>query len=149
MGRPTATPSGRASRPWLRSGPVVDVDIQAGERSRFLEQVHEAVARWTRHDGTLVLVLVDVDRLGVVNETLGYATGDAVLAALAARLHERVRAGGLVVRLGADVAVLCPSPQGVIDHAVATLAERVRVAIEEPIDISGRSLFLQASIGIS
>jgi diguanylate cyclase (GGDEF)-like protein len=129
---------------------VVDVDIhQAGERSRFLQRVHEAVARWTRHDGTLMLVLVDVDRLGLVNETLGYATGDALLAALAARLHDRVRAGDLVARLGADVAVLCTSPQGVSDHAVATVAERIRIAVEEPIDVSGRSLFLQASIGIS
>jgi EAL domain-containing protein (putative c-di-GMP-specific phosphodiesterase class I) len=71
------------------------------------------------------------------------------LAALTARLHDRVRAGDLVVRLGADVAVLCTSPQGVTDHAVATVAERIRVAVEEPIDASGRSLFLQASIGIS
>ena len=128
----------------------MDVDIhQAGERNVFLERVHEAVARWTRHDGTLVLVLVDVDRLGLVNETLGYATGDALLAALATRLHHRVRAGDLVARLGADVAVLCTSPDGVTDHAVATLAERIRVAVEEPIEVSGRSLYLQASIGIS
>ena len=126
------------------------VDVhQAGERRVFLDRVDEALARWQRHGGSLILALVDLDRLGLVNETLGYATGDAVIEATADRLHDRFRAGDAVARLGADVVVLCTSPQTPSDHAVATLAQRLRMSVEEPVDVPGRKLYLQASIGIA
>jgi diguanylate cyclase (GGDEF)-like protein len=128
----------------------VPVDVrQVGDRRLFLDRLDQALARWERHGGSLTLALVNIDRLGVVNETLGYATGDAVLDALADRLGERFRGGDAVTRLGADVAVLCTTPQNPSDHAVATVAQRLRMAVEEPVDIPGRQLFLQASIGIA
>jgi diguanylate cyclase (GGDEF)-like protein len=140
-----------------RDGRLVGVGVEVrervaanrGDRRQFLERVSWALERWNRHHGTLVLAVVDLDRFGLVNETVGYDAGDALLTTLAARLHDGFRATDLVSLLAADVAVLCTAPQAVNDHGVVTIAERIRGAVEEPVEVAGREVFLSASIGLA
>ena len=73
------------------------------------------------------VVMVDVDRFKIINDTYGHPTGDAVLRAVGAALSGAVRAGDVVARLGGDefaVGLRAVTPAG-----LARLTERIRDAI--------------------
>jgi diguanylate cyclase (GGDEF)-like protein len=72
------------------------------QRDVGLDRLHAEVARCQRSDESLVVVFVDVDHLKLVNDSLGHAAGDAVLAAVGRALRDGLRAYDLVVRYGGD-----------------------------------------------
>jgi diguanylate cyclase (GGDEF)-like protein len=106
------------------------------------------IARELRERRPFALVLLDLDRFKEVNDTLGHASGDAVLREVAARLSAMAGAGGLVGRMGGDeFAVLLP---GVYEGTVARrTAERLRASLDEPIRIDDASIEITASAGVS
>jgi diguanylate cyclase (GGDEF)-like protein/PAS domain S-box-containing protein len=117
-------------------------------RTLFADRVAHAAARAAREDTSLAVVCVDVDRFQDVNETLGHATGDALLRALAARLTSVVRSDDTLARLGGDeFGVLCEVVGG---EAGATKAvARIMAAFEAPVEVGGRSLHVAASLGVA
>lgn len=86
-------------------------------RAAGMDQLEREVRRARRFDDRkLVVVFADLDDLKVVNDTLGHATGDAVLRELAAVLRRRVRAYDLVIRWGGDEFV-CSLPGAGLEAA--------------------------------
>src|SRR6185295_5110702 len=83
-----------------------------------------------------------------VNDTLGHATGDALLQTIAARIQREMRGADLVARLGGDeFAILvehCPD-----EITLRALAERVLTAIRAPVALAGRHLVVHASAGMA
>lgn len=60
---------------------------------------------WPRADEsnvTLALLLIDLDRFNLVNDSRGHAAGDEMLVRTASRLRELSPAGGFLARLGGD-----------------------------------------------
>ena len=101
-----------------------------------------------RVQGTLTgLLMLDLDRFKDVNDTLGHEAGDRVLAELAARLAEAVRADDVVGRIGGDeFAVVLPDA---VDAAtVEAVARRILSACSEPVVDGGMQLRVGASIGM-
>lgn len=85
-------------------------------RRRFGEEVERALADAQRHGHTGALVLLDLDGLKHLNDTLGHAVGDDLLVAVADVLRGRLRATDVAARLGGDeFAVLAPH----VDEAAA------------------------------
>jgi diguanylate cyclase (GGDEF)-like protein len=110
----------------------------------LLESRLEEVARAGR---TVALCVVDLDRFKEVNDTLGHATGDALLCALAARLSGAVRDSDAVVRLGGDEFVLLLAVE---DREVATnVVARLAAHIHEPYDLAGVRLEVEMSVGVA
>ena len=71
-------------------------------RAAFVDMLQRAVAD-ARDDGSIVGVLYfDVDRLKVVNDSLGHATGDMLLVQIAERVHRMLRTTDVLARLGGD-----------------------------------------------
>jgi diguanylate cyclase (GGDEF)-like protein/PAS domain S-box-containing protein len=95
------------------------------------------------------VVFIDLDHFKPINDRLGHAAGDEVLAAAAERLRLGVRAQDLVGRLGGDeFLVVCPG----IAHpeVVSTVAERIVESLAEALLLScGEVVELKASIGIA
>ena len=90
------------------------------------------------------LLVIDVEGFRELNETLGHKAGDALLRGVAGRLAPVV-GGDLLVRLGADefAALLRPPADG------AEVAERIRTALAEPIDLDGVTVAIEGTVGIA
>lgn len=107
------------------------------------------LARASRHELQLALVVVDLDDFKNVNDVHGHPAGDAVLREVAAVLRETVRDSDLAGRWGGEEFVLI-LPR--TDAAGAKqLAERVRAALEERTILSpdGVPLRVTASFGVA
>jgi diguanylate cyclase (GGDEF)-like protein len=93
------------------------------------------------------LVLLDLDRFKEINDALGHRYGDELLAQIGPRLAGTVRAGDTVARLGGDeFAVLLPEITCL--GAALAVAEKLRTATEQPFQISGAELTVEASAGV-
>ncbi|HEX8025059.1 MAG TPA: EAL domain-containing protein [Candidatus Limnocylindrales bacterium] len=92
------------------------------------------------------VVLLDVDRFQIVNESLGHAVGDRVLREVGERISAVLGQGETVARFGGDTfGVLLPDTDA--DAALA-VAERISNQLKPPFDLDGRTWFISASMGI-
>jgi diguanylate cyclase (GGDEF)-like protein len=107
-----------------------------------------AHSRSTRRSSHMALLLLDIDLFKQVNDALGHAVGDRLLAEVAARLRPAVKPGASVFRLGGDeFAILAPR---LPDTAAArAIADKVARALAEPVTLDGLPLDVSAAIGIA
>lgn len=116
-------------------------------RRRFMEMLERECQRVHRTGGDLALAMLDLDRFKSVNDTLGHAAGDRVLAEVAAVMRESARATDVIARYGGDEFLIL-TPDTAADEAVVG-AERIRQRIaDHPIPFSGRTLQVTVSIGV-
>jgi len=95
----------------------------------------------------LALLFCDLDEFKRVNDSLGHGTGDQVLVEIAHRLSRTRRASDTIARTGGDeFVILCEGLRDVED--AATIAEKVRDAVEAPIELDGHDAVISVSIGI-
>ena len=117
-------------------------------RSAFLAALERTVATATR-DGSVVGVLFfDVDRFKLINDSLGHAAGDHLLTELAARVETALRPSDVLGRLGGDEFVVA-LPSLADAYEAVTIAERIRAAVAEPIEILDRRVRVSISIGVA
>ena len=129
---------------------LADYDALTGLPNRRLlqDRLGQAIARGRRSRGRCALLLVDVDRFKRVNDSLGHAAGDRVLAMVAERLQRGRRAEDTAARLGGDeFAVLLPEVSSPEDAAL--VADRVLAVLSEPFTLDGRELIVTASVGVA
>jgi diguanylate cyclase (GGDEF)-like protein len=117
-------------------------------RQLFLNQLGMALHHARRNNTMCTVLFLDLDRFKVVNDSLGHAAGDTVLQTVADRIRSTIRAEDSVTRLGGDeFAVLGSEVEGPDDAEL--LANRIIVALKEPIVIDGQEIFVTTSLGIS
>ena len=92
---------------------------------------------------------LDLDRFKDVNDTLGHATGDALLEEVAARLKESVRETDLVGRLGGDEFAIVQFCDGCEPTAAPALASHIVEVIAAPYEIEGHPVVIGISVGIA
>ncbi len=104
----------------------------------------------TPDDGGLTsaaLLVLDLDNFKLVNDAMGHYGGDHLLMELAARLVGVVRADDTVARLGGDeFGVLVAGPLWA--GQAEALAERIRLALAEPVDLVEGRVTVTASVGV-
>ena len=117
-------------------------------RAYFREVVHGAIALAAAGGHSVAVLMLDLDRFKHVNDVLGYALGDRLLVAVAARLGaEVVREGDVVARLGGDeFALLLPDADAAAARAVA---QRITASFERPLTLDEQTIDLGAGIGIA
>lgn len=100
-----------------------------------------------QHCGPHALMLLDLERFGEINHSLGHRTGDQVLCAIASRLTTDLPPGAQVARLSGDkFALWLPLRDGTDPLA---LARSIQTRLREPIDIGAGRLAVTARFGIS
>jgi len=117
-------------------------------RVLFNDRLHQALADARRRQRLVALMLLDMDRFKVVNDTMGHEAGDSLLEEIAARLQRCIREGDTVSRLGGDEFALVFADVGAVQH-VAQLAQNVLSQFAAPVVVGGREIFSGASIGIA
>ncbi|HET9658233.1 MAG TPA: EAL domain-containing protein [Kineosporiaceae bacterium] len=117
-------------------------------RVLFLDRLGVALARAERDHRPLAVLLLNVDHFAGINDTLGHEAGDALLTALAERIRTALRPGDSGARFAGDeFAVLCEPPVG--ESTARRIAERIRSALSVPVEVSGRWITPELSIGIA
>ena len=136
-------------------------------RRQLLWRTERALEHARRHGHLCALLLIDLDRFKVINDTLGHAAGDELLTEVARRLRSCVRHSDQVMessveagssrahrtleavgRLGGDefVALL---PEVATEHDAERVAARILDAMRQPILVAGQECFVTASVGVA
>ncbi|MBA3865034.1 MAG: diguanylate cyclase [Solirubrobacterales bacterium] len=117
-------------------------------RVLFHERCEVALLDAKNNRTQFAVLLIDLDRFKDVNDTLGHASGDRLLQALAAELPAQMRRGDTVARLGGDefaiLALEITDPS-----AVLALAEKLRELFARAREVDGVEVEVDASIGIA
>ena len=118
-------------------------------RATFYDRVEHAIAlnRGQRVYDFAVFFL-DLDRFQLVNDSHGYAAGDALLCEVAQRVRRCVRVTDTVARIGGDeLTILAETIAG--PHDATQLAARILDALRAPFCVGGQEVFTSGSIGIA
>jgi diguanylate cyclase (GGDEF)-like protein/PAS domain S-box-containing protein len=132
----------------LQSVAQTDPLTGLANRMLLLDHVRQAIARSARSGTKIALLYLDIDRFKQVNDSLGHATGDALLKGFAVRLRGCVRTSDTVARLGGDEFVVLLDELKEGDHALR-VAENILDAMAAPIAIDGQPLKISVSIGLA
>ena len=117
-------------------------------RVLFQEKCRVAILRARRRATTLGVLFIDLDHFKTINDSLGYAAGDLLLTAVAARLRGPLHELDTLARVGADeYAVLMEDIGSGSD--LAAVAQSLLDTLSKPFPVSGQKIYVSASIGIS
>jgi diguanylate cyclase (GGDEF)-like protein len=122
--------TGLPNRDWLQ-----------GQLRQTLESAEQAGHKFA-------VILLDLDRFKLVNDTLGHGRGDKLLKEVAARVREAVGETGAVARLGGDEFAVLTSPLAETGDAGA-IAQAILHVLSRPFVLEGHDVFVTASVGIS
>jgi diguanylate cyclase (GGDEF)-like protein/PAS domain S-box-containing protein len=124
----------------------VDSVTGVATRARFLELLDE-LSTHPDPSGHAVLY-IDLDGFKGVNDHLGHAAGDAVLAETAARICAAAPDDAVVGRLGGDEFVVLCAP-GTGEHEATATCQRIIDAASRPIAAGGGLATVGVSIGVA
>jgi diguanylate cyclase (GGDEF)-like protein/PAS domain S-box-containing protein len=125
-----------------------DIQTDLPNRALFQDRLTQALLKIERTERIVAVLFVGVDRMQVINETLGHAMGDACLKEVAVRMVNILRPGDTVARFGGDeFAILLDNIASTDD--IAPVTRDLLAAIATPMMIKGRELVLTMSAGIS
>ncbi|MEC3909928.1 EAL domain-containing protein [Sphingobium sp. CR2-8] len=117
-------------------------------RIQMLGSLEQAVAHRHGKPGECTLMMLDLDRFKIVNDTLGHPAGDTLLRQVSQRLQRVVGDKGLVGRQGGDeFKILLPGRHD--QAALAQLAQAIIASISQPYSIEGTAVVIGVSIGLS
>lgn len=125
-------------------------DVLTGLPNRLLlhDRMNNALARARRSGRPLAVLILNLNRLKSVNDSLGHEAGDAVLRETARRLSGCLREGDTLGRLGGDdfVALL---PDIAEPGDAERAAQRFLGAFNDLFAVDDRELYVTASVGIA
>jgi diguanylate cyclase (GGDEF)-like protein/PAS domain S-box-containing protein len=117
-------------------------------RLLFVDRIDVALSKARYSREPLMVLVVDLDRFKLINDSMGHKAGDTLLQQTGARLRHSIQEGDTVARLGGDQFLIL-MPRIGSTSAIPSIGERLLDAIRRPFHIDGRELFVTASIGIS
>jgi diguanylate cyclase (GGDEF)-like protein len=130
-------------------------DVLTGlpNRRLLMDRIDKLLASSQRGATYSAVMFVDLDRFKTINDARGHAVGDAVLCKAAARLEQVVRKADTVARIGGDEFVVLlghlSADLAGASQAAQSVAEKIRTAIGQDVEIEGQLYSCTASIGVT
>ncbi len=109
--------------------------------------LQDALERAVRAQQPLALMLIDLDRFKVVNDTMGHEAGDELLIGVAQRIDRCLPRGALVARLGGDEFVALV-PLTASEH-IDEIADELVLHVGRPVMLRGTQIATGASLGVA
>lgn len=117
-------------------------------RSLLLDRISHATELARRHENTLALIFIDLDRFKQVNDSLGHDYGDELLVEIANRLKLALREQDTVARLGGDEFVILLEDIDLVDE-VLTVCNKLAQDISKPVKLGLQKVSVGSSMGIA
>jgi len=122
----------------------------------MVEQIARAIETEHKNDNSFAVIHVDIDRFKLINDCLGHSIGDLVIKEVSKRLRGKIRKSdnislcnpeSKVARLNGDKFVILIKSIDSMDD-LKSIASRVLSELHEPLNIAGRTLHVNASLGV-
>jgi len=117
-------------------------------RVLFLDRLDHSLAHARRTENLIAIMVLDLDRFKLINDTLGHEVGDRIISMIADRLNACVRDCDTVARLEGDEFTIILTDVGDVAGAIR-VAKRIIHALSIPFFVEEQELFVTTSIGIS
>ncbi len=116
-------------------------------RALFRERVERALTQRGTSEGSVAVLILDLDNFKTVNDSMGHAAGDQLLFEVGRRLLNATRGCDTVARLGGDEFAILVSNVRAADDCVR-VAERVLHSMQQSVALDGGTVVVSASIGV-
>jgi diguanylate cyclase (GGDEF)-like protein/PAS domain S-box-containing protein len=117
-------------------------------RTLLVERTEQALQLWAKDSTSdVVVAILDIDRFGHYNETLGQKVGDDILITLARSLEEQIRPEDTLAHLGEDEYAITRFIAGNVEEGVEELIVMLKTVLGQHMEIGGRPIEIEASIG--
>ena len=140
--------TGEQNRQKVRRLEYYDTLTGLPNRSLLLDRLNSAVSRAQRNKSMIALMMVDIDNLKLVNETLGHHNGDKLIQSVATRLNNAIRETDTLARSGGDEFILLAEDIFQLEDA-GIIASKFSNCIEHTLTIKDQDIHVKASMGIS
>jgi diguanylate cyclase (GGDEF)-like protein/PAS domain S-box-containing protein len=118
-------------------------------RNLFLDRLKQAINQSERGSRVSALLIVDIDRFKVINETFGHEFGDEIIKIIGSRIEAVLQWNETLSRLGGDEFAIV-LPDAVDEWEIENKAQQILDAVSKKIEVEdGKDFFLAASIGIT
>lgn len=120
-------------------------------RHMFRSQLHQMIVEAAQSQGNFALIRLDIDRFGLINDSLGTELADVLLKQVAQRLHRVNRDASLIARLGSDdfAILLDMVPGSAGEREVQYYCESMIQAFEEPFVLAEQEVLATLSAGVA
>lgn len=116
-------------------------------RTALHERLEQAIESAQLSNSSVALLIVGLDRLGLVNDALGHAGGDEVLRAIAERLSACAETPATVARIGGDEFAIMYTTDTQQDLHAEYWTQRILESVSEPLRINDQEICVTCSIG--
>ena len=118
-------------------------------RTLFHDRVNQALQAQRESGGKAALLFLDLQRFGIINDTYGRQTGDALLKLVAGRLESVLGSRDFLARIGADTfATVLRDVKHEADIA-HTLEQGILNSLRQPFETGGVEIRMAAQAGIA
>jgi diguanylate cyclase (GGDEF)-like protein len=117
-------------------------------RDWLQSQLRQTLESAEKEGYKFAVMLLDLDRFKLVNDTLGHGRGDTLLKEVAARVRSAVGEAGTVARLGGDEFAVLTAPLADAS-AAGEISQAILKVLSRPFVLEGHDVFVTGSIGIS
>jgi len=124
-------------------------DALTGLPNRVLlqDRLEQSVQIMKRNNGSMALLLLDLDRFKEINDALGHQVGDELLQQVGQRLGALLRHSDTVARLGGDeFAIVAPNTDS---RQAAQFAEKIAQSIKDVFQVGKQNLYVGVSVGVA
>lgn len=117
-------------------------------RTLLTDHLNRAMEPSQKRHRSLAVAFIDLDGFKAVNDTHGHGVGDNLLVALANRMKQVLRKEDILGRIGGDEFVAVLQNIGSVERCIE-IVHRLLDTVRMPIEISGQTLQVSASLGIT